>query len=68
MSQIRHSPAAVPGFTSIALLLFLVSGIQMISIGVIGEYVGRIYDETKNRPMYLISRVTGSKKRDDTAR
>jgi dolichol-phosphate mannosyltransferase len=63
-----HSPADVPGFTSVALLLFLVSSIQMISIGVIGEYVGRIYDETKNRPMYLISRVAGSKKRDDTAR
>jgi dolichol-phosphate mannosyltransferase len=56
-----HSPADVPGFTSIALLLFFISGIQMISIGVIGGYVGRIYDEIKNRPMYLIDGVARSR-------
>ena len=47
----------VPGFTSIVLLLFLLSGIQLISIGVIGEYVGRIYDEAKGRPLFLLRDV-----------
>lgn len=57
-----HSPANVPGFISIVLLLLLLSGIQLISIGVIGEYVGRIYDEAKNRPTYLISHVRRTQK------
>jgi glycosyltransferase involved in cell wall biosynthesis len=48
-----QSPKDVPGFTSIVLLLFLLSGIQLISIGIIGEYIGRIYDETKNRPTFI---------------
>jgi len=56
------SPAAVPGFTTVILLLFLLSGIQLISIGVIGEYIGRIYEETKGRPTYLSQRVTGARK------
>jgi glycosyltransferase involved in cell wall biosynthesis len=60
----------VPGFTSIVLLLFLLSGIQLISIGVIGEYIARIYDEAKGRPLFLsrdvkdtrIARTSGRRK------
>jgi dolichol-phosphate mannosyltransferase len=52
-----RTAADVPGFTSIVLLLFLLSGIQLISIGVIGEYVGRIYDEAKGRPLFLARNV-----------
>jgi polyisoprenyl-phosphate glycosyltransferase len=48
-----HEPDDVPGFTSIILTLFMLSGIQLISIGLIGEYVGRIYDEAKKRPTYV---------------
>jgi len=48
-----HVPDDVPGFTTIILSLFLLSGIQLISNGLIGEYVGRIYDEAKNRPPYI---------------
>ena len=47
------TPKDVPGFTTIILLLFLLSGIQLISIGIIGEYVGRIYEEAKGRPTFL---------------
>ena len=53
MKVYGRTAADVPGFTSIVLLLFLLSGIQLISIGVIGEYVGRIYDEAKGRPLFL---------------
>jgi dolichol-phosphate mannosyltransferase len=48
-----RTPQDVPGFATIILVLFLLSGIQLISIGVIGEYVGRIYEEAKDRPTFL---------------
>ena len=45
----------VEGWTFIATSLWLIGGIQMISIGIIGEYVGKIYSETKSRPRFIIS-------------
>lgn len=45
----------VAGWTFIVCSLWLVGGIQMLSLGVIGEYVGKIYNETKRRPRYIIS-------------
>ena len=50
---------AVPGWASIMILVGLVGGIQLIVIGVIGEYIGRIYDEVKQRPLYLVSASHG---------
>lgn len=44
----------VEGWTSMTCIICFVSGIQMISLGVIGEYVGKIYMETKHRPRYII--------------
>ncbi|MCA1322643.1 glycosyltransferase family 2 protein [Herbaspirillum sp. alder98] len=44
----------VPGYASLATAVLLLGGIQLIGIGVLGEYIGRIYFETKNRPVYLI--------------
>ena len=44
----------VPGWTSIVALVLLLGGMQLIALGVIGEYLGRIYDETKGRPLYLV--------------
>jgi dolichol-phosphate mannosyltransferase len=59
-----RTPTEVPGFTSIILLLFLLSGIQLISIGLIGAYIGRVYDETKGRPTYLIRQTKLARKFD----
>ena len=50
---------AVPGWASIMILVGLVGGIQLIVVGVIGEYIGRIYDEVKQRPLYLVSASHG---------
>jgi polyisoprenyl-phosphate glycosyltransferase len=44
----------LPGFSAITILILLLGGIELIAIGIIGEYVGRIYDEVKGRPLYLV--------------
>ena len=44
----------VSGWTFIVCSIWLVSGLQMLSLGIIGEYIGKIYNETKHRPKYLI--------------
>lgn len=48
----------VPGWSSNLISVCLIGGIQLISLGVIGEYVGKIYLETKNRPRYIIEEFT----------
>jgi len=48
-----------PGFATTVVAIFFLAGIQLITIGVIGEYVGRIFEEVKRRPLYVIRRVTG---------
>ncbi len=58
IKRIAGYETALTGFTTtIALILFL-GGIQLIAIGLLGEYLGRIYDEVKNRPMYIVKRAT----------
>ncbi|MEI7769585.1 MAG: glycosyltransferase family 2 protein, partial [Chloroflexales bacterium] len=48
-----------PGFATLVVAIFFLSGIQLITIGVIGEYVGRIFEEVKGRPLYVVRRVWG---------
>ena len=50
---------AQPGFTTVILLLLIIGSFLMISLGVIGYYLARIYDEVKGRPRYIISRICG---------
>lgn len=47
---------AVEGFTTVILLLLLIGSVIMISLGIIGYYIARIYEETKGRPRYIVSR------------
>lgn len=44
------------GWTSLILSIFFIGGVQLIMLGIMGEYIGRIYTETKNRPLYIIKR------------
>jgi hypothetical protein len=50
----------IPGYTTIVVGMLFFSGIQLLSIGVLAEYVGRIYEEVKHRPLYLISQRAGA--------
>jgi len=49
---------AVEGFTTVILLILIIGGFIMLSLGVIGHYIARIYEEVKGRPKYIISDVT----------
>jgi glycosyltransferase involved in cell wall biosynthesis len=50
-----------PGFATIAVAVFFMAGIQLVTIGVMGEYIARISDEVKRRPLYIASRVIRGK-------
>ena len=59
----KLSGVALGGFTTVILILLFASSIIMISLGIIGYYIARIYDEIKGRPRYLISRTCGEKEK-----
>ena len=50
----------VPGYASLLVAVLFVGSIQLISIGLLGEYIGRIYLESKQRPVYLVRRQHGA--------
>ena len=51
------SGRTVPGWTSLMVLTSILGGAVLISIGIVGQYVGKIYEESKGRPLYLVART-----------
>jgi glycosyltransferase involved in cell wall biosynthesis len=49
--------AAIPGWTSIVLPMYFLGGVQIFCIGMLGEYLGKVYSEVKSRPRFLIERI-----------
>jgi len=60
--------ATVSGFATIVLTILIIGSFIMISLGIIGEYIAKIYDEVKDRPSYLIDRSTGFDQLDQPLR
>ena len=56
---------AIQAFQAIILLILFFSGVQILLFGIIGEYLGRIFNETKNRPLYLVNEYNGEKEMNE---
>lgn len=56
--------ADVPGFPSLIISVMFFAGVQLLSLGVIGEYLGRIYEEVKGRPLFLVSEELGIERQE----
>ncbi len=50
---------SVPGFPTLIISVLFFAGVQLISLGVIGEYLGRVYEEVKGRPLFLVAEELG---------
>ena len=59
---------SVQGWTSVIAVVLLLGGVQLLSLGVIGQYVARIFDETKQRPLYLVEEVVEGGVRESVER
>ena len=57
----------VPGWATLAVSTMFFSGVQLLSIGILGEYVGHIFDEVKQRPVYLVRHDSGPSNEDAAA-
>jgi len=58
---------AQTGFTTLVTLLLFLGGVQLIGIGILGEYLGRVYDEVKRRPNYIVKRSTAHRAENQPA-
>lgn len=52
----------LPGFATLAVAMFFLGGVQLIAIGMLGEYIGRIHTEVKNRPEFIVESIVGRTK------
>ena len=56
---LTYDPRDTRGWTSLILVMLFLSGTQLAALGIVGEYIGRLFEEMKGRPMYLVNRQIG---------
>jgi len=56
-----YNGETVPGWASTTLLILVLGGVQMVSVGILGEYISMIYDEAKNRPLFFVQEILNKK-------
>lgn len=66
--RLFYPTSPLTGYAAIAVAIFFIGAVQLFSIGILGEYVGRIYEEVKNRPLYTLNEVAGLMLTNSTAR
>lgn len=59
ISKLRYPSHQAPGWATVMVSVLLLGGIQLISLGIIGQYIGRIFDESKKRPLYFVRESIG---------
>lgn len=55
ISLMGMQPRVAPGFTTLILAILMLSGLQMMMLGIIGEYLGRVFEQVKERPLFIVS-------------
>ncbi|MFZ3171876.1 MAG: glycosyltransferase family 2 protein [Carboxydocellales bacterium] len=58
-SKLIYPESSIQGWTSLLVVILFLGGIQLISIGILGQYIGRIYKESKRRPLYIVAQKYG---------
>ena len=62
--RIFYPDSPLTGWAIIIMAIFFLGAVQLVSIGILGEYIGQIYEEVKGRPLYTLSEVVGFEDRD----
>jgi dolichol-phosphate mannosyltransferase len=57
--RLTSTNSPLTGFATITIAIFFLASVQLIGIGILGEYIGRIYEEVKARPLYTLAEVGG---------
>ncbi|HVF71896.1 MAG TPA: glycosyltransferase family 2 protein [Chthoniobacterales bacterium] len=66
--RIFHPTAPLIGYTIITAAIFFLAAVQLLCLGIVGEYLGRVYDEVKGRPIFTIKEIAGIAGADSTSR
>ncbi len=65
--RVVYPTSPLTGYATIAAAIFFLGAVQLFSIGILGEYIGRIYEEVKNRPLYTLAEIAGFETADQFA-